>query len=165
MCRRHRSAIVVRPTRLIRADHRVSKAAYASSRASVSRETGKTRAKPSGPSGASCGTTLHMLQQCDERCRRDAGDPRRSAECRRTRSGEFVSDFAGQAADRPIIKVRRQQQRLVAPEGRDVALLAFKIAGIACVDFELLGDLRGERAEFGPHLSEARKTDVGMRTT
>src|SRR5215469_5901316 len=162
MCRRHRSAIVVRPTRLIRADHRVSRAAYASSRASVSRETGKSRAKPCGASGASCGTTLHMLQQSHERCRGDAGDPCRSAERRWARGGELVANFAREAPDRPIIKLRRQQQRLVAPEGGNVALLAFEITGVAGVDFELLGNSRRERAELRPHFGDASKTDAGM---
>ena len=86
-----------------------------------------------------------MLQQRDQRRRRHAGDPCGGAQGGRPRRGELAADFARQAADRGVVEVGGKQQRLVAPERGDVPCLPFEIAGIAGVDFELLGDL-GRRA-------------------
>src|SRR5215471_5134158 len=67
-----------------------------------------------------------------------------------------------QAADRRVIEVGRQQQRLVAPERGDVPLLPLEIAGIARIDLELLGNLRRERGELRPYLRQSCEVDPGI---
>ena len=90
ICRRHRSSRVSRPTRLMRADHRISRSAYASSRASVSRETGTISAKPCGPSGQPLTPPVRVatsaFSSTAHQCRRrHPGDASGGAERRRPR--------------------------------------------------------------------------------
>src|SRR5215469_1824984 len=67
-----------------------------------------------------------------------------------------------QAADRRVIEVGRQQQRLVALESDDIPLLPLEIAGIARIDLELLGNLRRERAKLRPYLGQTCEVDPGI---
>ena len=106
--------------------------------------------------------TLHMPQQRDQRRRRHPGNAGGGAQGGGARGGELAADFARQAADRRIVEVGGKQQRLVAAERRDVPFLAFEIPGITCVDLELLGNFRRQRAELGPNRGETRQVDAGI---
>ena len=53
---------------------------------------------------------------------------------RRPHGGELLPDLGREPGDRPIVEVRRQLERLVAPHRLDVRLLALQIDGILRVD-------------------------------
>src|SRR5579883_905041 len=88
-----------------------------------------TEAAPSRP--RSLRVAPDVLQERDERRRRHAADAGRGAERRRPGEAQLVADFVGEAADRIVVEIGRQAQRLVTPEGADIRLLALEIAGVA----------------------------------
>ena len=112
--------------------------------------------------GEGIAAPLHVLQQRHQRRRRDTGDAGGGAQGRGASQCELAADLARQAADRAVVEVRREQQRLVAPERGDVPFLAFEVTRIAGVDLELLGDFRRQRAELGPNRGQTRQVDPGI---
>ena len=103
-----------------------------------------------------------VASEGDQRGRRDARDPGRLAQGRRPVGCELLPDFVGQAADRAIVEIGRQLQGLVPAVGGDVLPLAGKVAVVAGVDGQLLGDIRPRWREFRPKADEPVPADIGI---
>ena len=101
-----------------------------------------------------------MTQQGREGCRGHAGDPSCLAQGRRTDGGELRLAFRRKGTDGPIVQAGRQFQRLVAPEGQDVRLLAIEIAGIAPINLQLLGDGGRKIAKLRPEAAKPGKATM-----
>ena len=105
---------------------------------------------------------LDMTEKADERRRRDAVDAPGLAETGGPHGGEFLAHFVRKAADRGVVEVGRQFERLVAPHRRGVRLLTFEIDGILRVDADLFGDPGRNAGKRGPDTRKPRPVDAGM---
>src|SRR5437868_8322330 len=65
--------------------------------------------------------------------------------------------------NRRIIQALGDDERFVAAEGRDVALLPVQIAGVMGVDLQLLRDFGCYIIELWPNRCEPRQSHIGQR--
>ena len=85
------------------------------------------------------------------RRRRDAGHPGGRAERRGPRGRQFLALLVRQAVHPAEVEVRRDAQRLLAPEGPDVRLLPSQISAVMGLALQPLGDAGRHPFELGPY--------------
>ena len=103
---------------------------------------GRRRAPHARVAAGGVGLAFDIAEQPRERRRRDAVDAPGLAEARRPHAESFWRTSVGKPADRRIVEVGGEGERLVPPHRVNVSLLALQIDGVLRVGADLLGDLR-----------------------
>src|SRR5438128_12137018 len=103
-----------------------------------------------------------MRQDQSQRGGRDAVDTCRLTQSYRADCRQLLRRFARKTVNRAIVELAGQFERLVAPKRADVRVLTVKVAGVACLDLELLHDVWGKLSKLRPNAGEGAKPDVGQ---
>ena len=88
---------------------------------------------------------LQMDEKQRHRCRRDAGQARRCAQCRRAAARQDLTCLEGEGTNRRVVEIGRQRHLFGTGCPGNVVGLPFDVAGVARRGLELLDHLIGKR--------------------